>query len=436
MRVNLVNLTKRKSKYGDDLMKKVIVFSFLELILVGCSNKEPLEGVRKDIILSEVQGKDLDSTPVVLDPALMNLNENLHLYWSADMKYGCSKSLRTVSSVVSGNGKVFCIDAGGVVYAFDAKSGRKIWEKTTTIKGKDGQIGGALSYSDGKLVVTSSFAEAFAFDETNGTMLWRVKLPACCKGDGITIYDGKVYLLCDNSSLQVLDILSGKLLWSHSGMMMDSTYMGSSGVVIKDDVVYLSYPSGEVFALLGNGSVLWSAMLSKFSFVNAGESFSHPRACPVVKDNLIFFTSANRQIVAFDVGNGNVVWKKDFGGLETPLVSGNCLFVLDSSADLVCLNKDNGKVRWTRRLKFESDDTFSWFGQSRVYSEWFGPIQTNDDLVMMASDGMIVTVSAKDGSMKSYKRLEDFGQGITARPIVSEGRLYFVSSDGTVFAYK
>lgn len=417
-------------------MKKVVVFSFLGLVLAGCTSKEPLEGVRKDIILSEVQRDERDSSSVVLDQTSVKLSKNLNLRWSNDMKYGSSKSLRMASSAVTGNGKVFCIDAGGLVYAFDAKSGKKLWEKTTTIKGKDGQVGGALSYSDGKLIVTSSFSEAFAFDERNGEMLWRIKLPACCKGDGITISDEKVYLLCDNSSLQVVDIHDGKLLWSHSGMMMDTTYMGSAGVVVKDDVVYLSYPSGEVFALLSNGSVLWSAMLSKFSFINAGESFSHPRACPIIKDNLIYFTSANQRITAFDIGSGNIIWKRDFGGLESPLVSGNSIFVIDSSMGLVCLNKDNGKIRWTRPLKTEDSSSFSWFGKSESFIEWFGPIQSSNDLVVIASNGTVATISAEDGSIKSYKRLDNFGQGITARPIVSENTLYFVSSDGTVFAYK
>ena len=288
-----------------------------------------------------------------------------------------------------------------------------------------------LELQDGIKVI-----EAFAFDETNGAILWRIKLPACCKGDGITISDEKVYLLCDNSSLQVINIHDGKLLWSHSGMMMDTTYMGSAGVVVKDDVVYLSYPSGEVFALLGNGSVLWSAMLSKFSFINAGESFSHPRACPIIKDNLIYFTSANKQITAFDIGSGNIVWKRDFGGLESPLVSGNSIFVIDSSMGLVCLNKDNGKIRWTRPLKTEDNSSFSWFGKSESFTEWFGPIQTGDGLLVVASNGIVATIAAEDGSIKSYKRLENFSQEITARPIVAGNVLYFVSSDGTVFAYK
>lgn len=407
-------------------MKKVVSFAVLGLFLVGCSSKEPLKGVRKDIILSEVQKDEIDNTPVVMDQSFSVLGKNLRLLWQSGMDYESSESLRMIAPVVFANGKIFSFDAGGLVYAFDAETGKQIWRKTTTIKGKDGQVGGAISYGDGKVIVTSSFSEAFAFDENNGEMLWRIKLPACCKGDGITIANGKVYMLCDNSSLQVVDIRDGKFLWSHSGMTMDTTYIGSAGVIVQDEVVYLAYPSGEVFALLGNGSVLWSAMLSKFSFVNAGESFSHPRACPVIKGNLIYFTSANQQLTAFDTSSGTVVWRKDLGGLESPLVSGNSLFVQSFPSELVCVNKDNGKVKWTRKLKSGSD----------AVTEWLGPIQSGEDLFMLSYDGVLLRVSALDGSIKSFQHLNDFDQKVTARPIISGNTLYFVSDDGSVLAYR
>ena len=407
-------------------MKKVIVYSLLGLVFTGCSSKESLKGERKDIVLSEIQKDALDSTPVFIDRSTSVLGKDIRLLWQSDMKYGNSKSLRMVSSVAVGNGRVFSLDAGGLVYAFDVKTGNQLWRKTTTLKRKDGQIGGAIAYGDGKVIVTSSFAEAFAFDEKDGKILWRVKLPACCKGDGVIISNGKVYMLCDNSSLQVLDIRDGKFLWSHSGMMMDVTYLGSAGVVVQNDVVYLAYPSGEVFALLSNGSVLWSAMLSKFSFTRSEDSFSHPRACPVIKDNLIYFTGSNRQVTAFDISSGTVVWKKDFGGFESPLVSGNSLFVLNSSSELVCVNKDTGNVRWIHKLKSRDDE----------YNEWFGPIQSGEDLLVLSSDGVLARVSAADGSVKSYHRLGDFGQGITTRPVIFENDLYFYTNDGSVWAYK
>ncbi len=416
-------------------MKKILVYSFIGLVLVGCSSKERLQGEREDIILSDYQPDERDTSPVILDPTSVTLGASLELNWLGGMRVGTSKSLKITTPVVVADNKVFCLDAGGLVYAFDAQTGNLLWENTTTIKGKDGQIGGALSYSDGKLVVTSSFAEAFAFDSSDGKQIWRIKLPACCKGNGITIDNEKVYLLCDNSSLQVVDIKTGNLLWSHSGMMMETTYLGGSGVVVKDNVIYFAYPSGEVFALLENGSALWSAMLSKFSFTNASESFSHPVAKPVIKGNLIYFTNSNQSTTAFDVQSGQIVWRKDIGGTETPLLSGNSIFILDSSSTVYCLNKDNGKVRWSTSLNVDGTENYGWFGQDLPHTEWYGPVQTNKGILVFASNGSLITLSEKDGSIKIKQRLEEFGEGSPAAPVLSNNKIFFITNDGGVLSF-
>lgn len=417
-------------------MKKVFIYSSIGLILMGCSSKERLQGERKDILLSEYQSSEKDNSPAILDPTTVTLGNTFELKWIGSMDVGSSKSIKMTSPVVVAGNKVFSVDAGGLVYAFDAQTGNLIWKRTTTIKGKDGQIGGAIAYSNGKLIVTSSFAEAFAFNANNGELIWRIKLPACCKGEGITIDNNKVYLLCDNSSLQVVDIKDGNLLWSHSGMMMDTTYMGGSRAIVKNAVVYLAYPSGEVFALSENGASIWSSTLSKFSFVNAGESFSHPVACPIISGNLVYFTNSNQQITAFDTMTGNVVWKRDFGGTETPLVSGNSIFILDSLKGITCLNKDNGKIRWTRNLNINGTEDYGWFWQNKQITEWMGPIQTNKGILIMASNGSLITLSEKDGSVVSRQRIDDFGENSPARPVVIKDMIYFITNDGGVLAFK
>lgn len=436
-------------------MKKVLIFSMMGLFLFGCSKKTPLEGVREDIILSNAQANEIDVTPVVIDEAQKNDDfvqtsyssehyyrplrfvKNPKLVWYSELDFEAHKSAQIISPAVVANGKVFCVDAGGMVYAFNSKNGDPIWKKSSTIINKDGQIGCAIAYDDGKVIVSTSFSEAMAFDEKNGELIWRIKLPAPCKGDGITIYSGKAYMLCDNSSLQVIDLRNGKLSWSHSGMTTDTTFAGTAGPAIKDGVIYFAYPSGEVFALMENGALLWSAMLSKFSFVNASQSFSHPRACPVIKDNLVYFTNANQQTTAFDARTGAVVWRKDVGSIQTPVVSGNSIFIYNSDSELVCLNKDNGKQKWIKKLKAQQEYTSSLFGNYElVPSEWFGPVLSDDGLLMVSSNGFLQNLSPIDGSVKYTIKLDDFDEGVNVRPIIADGRMFLPINHGMLDAYK
>jgi outer membrane protein assembly factor BamB len=422
----------------------------LGLLLVGCSSKEILKGTREELIVSEsdVEIKvENDSSPVVTEP-LMEINSQFtqahfnssHCYaplhfsttlatelWRGSLDFESTPSLKATASPVVAEGKVFCIDAAGVVYAFDQNTGKKLWRRSVTLVGKDGQIGGAIAYDDGRLIVTSSFSEGFSLNAQDGTILWRIKLPAPCKGDGITIHNGKAFVMCSNSSMHCVDIGNGKILWSHSGMMADTTFLGSSCAAVDDGVVYFAYPSGEVYALLEEtGSVIWDAMLSKFSLTNASNAFSHPRASPVVKDGVAYFVSANEQTTAFDIKNGRQLWRNDYGGIQTPIVSGNSIFVFNAKSEVVCLNKNTGKKRWLANLTTEKEEL----------ADWYGMILIKDHLLMVSPRGRVIFISIYNGKIEKTMDISDSENAISVDPVIANGVMYVLMNCGKIAAYK
>ncbi|MDR2781455.1 MAG: PQQ-like beta-propeller repeat protein [Holosporaceae bacterium] len=429
--------------------KKYVPLLVLSTILAGCSSKEHLEGTREELIVSgydEDMVKSTDPTPVIVDsveeinPEFTQPHLNAEHYyfplkfslspkeiWSSALDFEASESIKMTAAPIVADGKVFCIDAAGIVYAINQKTGARLWRVSTTLIGKDGQIGGATAYDNGRLIVTSSFAEGFSLDAKTGKILWRIKLPAACKGDGITISDGKAFIMCSNSSLHCIDINTGKTLWSHSGMLADSTFMGSSSVAVSDGVVYFAYPSGEVFALLEEtGAVIWDAMLSKFSLTNAARAFSHPRACPVVKDGVVYLVSANEQTSAFNTRNGKLLWKSDFGSVQTPIVSGNSIFVFNSKSELVCLNKNTGRRHWVKKLTKDESKA----------SEWLGMILLKDHVLAVSPNGDIQFVSVYDGKIKKAMSIGGDSFSVSVNPVIANGVMYVPMNSGKVVAYR
>jgi outer membrane protein assembly factor BamB len=328
---------------------------------------------------------------------------------------------------VAAEGKVFCIDAGGIVYAFDQKNGKRLWRVSTTIVGKDGQIGGAIAYDAGRVIVTSSFAECILLDSKDGKILWRIKLPAPSKGDGITVMNGKAFITCSNSCLQVIDIDNGKVLWSHSGMVSGSTYIGDSAVAIADGIVYAVYPSGEIYALLEEtGAVIWDSMMTKFSLTNVAHAFSHLRACPVVKDGAVYVTAANGQTAAFNAKSGKLLWKSNYGGLQTPVVSGNSIFIFNCQSEVVCLNRHSGKKRWERKLT----------SVPKEISDWYGMLLLKDLLLLVSPSGTLMYVSIHDGKIRKTIKLNDSGDGISMNPIIANRTMYLLLNCGKIVAYR
>lgn len=429
-------------------MKKILLFSALELLLVGCSPKEKLKGERISISLSEGTEDSetkIDATPVELDVSASNKEctqafyNSAHSYaplkisykfnklWSANLDFASDPTIRATAAPIVANGKVFCMDAGGIVYALNANSGKRIWRQSTTIKGKDGQVGGALAYCDGILIVNTSFAESVGFDADTGKIIWRTKLPAVSKGDAITIYEGKAFMLCQNSSLNVVDVKNGKILWSHTGILSEAKYLGSPSVAVDNEAVYVVYPSGEIFALLlANGSVLWDAMVSKFSLTNTAETYADPRACPVVKGDILYVIAANGQTLAFNTRTGERIWSADLGSVQTPIVSGNSIFICNMNSELVCLNRINGHKRWSTSL--EKNIKFS--------SNWYGQLLCENHIVMLSPYGHLELISPKSGAIEKVINIENSKDAVSLNPVVANGIMYVQLNSGKVVAYK
>ena len=429
----------QSKKYGKYLLKVCIA----SLLLVGCSEKEPLRGIRENILSSEGVGdleNSIDKSPVIIDGEIANITfpqpymNAAHCYaplkfsisatkqWSAKLDFEATKSIKMVAAPIVADRKVFCVDAGGIVYAFNAKTGDEIWRRSVTIAGKDGQTGAAIAYDGGRLIVSSCFSECFSLNAKTGDINWRIKLPAACKGDSITISDGRVFLMCSNSTLQVVDIDNGKLLWTHSGITSDSVFLGGAGVAVADGVAYFAYPSGEIFALLvETGAPIWESAFPKFSISNAAQAFTHPKASPVVKDGVVYFVAANEQTAAYNAKTGERLWIKDYGGVQTPIVSGNSIFVFNSRSELVCLNRLTGNLRWKSILN------------SKNKHDWYGMILLKNHILTVSPEGNIGFVSVKNGKIE---RLEATGEAVAVNPIVADSTLYILSNDGEISAYK
>ncbi|MDR1982991.1 MAG: PQQ-like beta-propeller repeat protein, partial [Holosporaceae bacterium] len=224
-----------------------------------------------------------------------------------------------------------------------------------------------------------------------------------------------------------VDIDTGKISWSHSGMMADTTFIGSSCPAIDDGIVYFAYPSGEVYALLEEtGAVIWDAMLSKFSLTHAARAFSHPRACPVVKDGVVYFVAANEQTAAFDAKTGKQLWRNDFGGVQTPIVSGNSIFVFNSRSELVCLNKDTGKKRWFTKIT----------NDEKEIADWYAMILVKDHVLMISPNGYMIFVNVYDGKVKKIIEMDDEDDGISVNPAIANGVMYVPMNCGKILAYR
>jgi len=129
-----------------------------------------------------------------------------------------------------------------------------------------------------------------------------------------------------------------------------------------------------------------------------------------------------------EINSGTRLWEQNIAGIATPWVAGEWIFVVTDDARLLCIARGSGKVRWIAQLTH-------YHNEKKKSGEvgWTGPVLAGDRLVLVNTDGQIVSVSAKDGSVTSTVETKD---SISLSPIVANNMLYVLDDKGRLSAYR
>lgn len=415
-------------------------------LLCGCEeSKKHLPGVRQEIIVTSLTIPQANSpSPSIASPVInttweQTIINSSHSYapidfsfkaqklWEFQADYPVTRFNKIACSHVCSNEKLFFVDAGGIVYALDCKTGKKIWSTTTTIKNQRGQIGCALAYVNNKLIVSTSFAECFCFDANSGKTIWRIKLPTPCKGDGITIHDSKIYLMCFNNELRVINQEDGSLIWSKNGVAENHGFLGSQSVAISNGLIFVGYNIGDVCAIqLETSSTMWDSIVSKVLLENVLSSIPHIRACPVVHNGVVYFVSQGGQLAAFQASTGMRLWDRNIGGFTHPSINGDSLFIINQHDQITCLDKSDGNLRWTKNLRNSN------VGVEKA-SPWYGQLMCGEYFIAISMHGEIIGIDYLNGTIKFR---HDIGKKVSVNPIITKDVMYILCDDGKVIAYK
>lgn len=437
--------------------KLALLVSISMLSVTSCSwfkdeEKPPLPGERVSVL--ELQ-RNLEPVNVELDAegfvapepwkneywpqaggypnhAMQNLALNpdkLTKIWSASIGEGAEDALPLTSQPVVFDNKVFTLDTESQVSAFDLQNGKQLWRNQIRPKNEDEQvIGGGLAYSSNVLFVTSGYNEALALNPQTGAIYWRSKLPAPSRA-APTILDGRVFVQTLDSRLIALNAQDGKQLWSYQGLAEAAGLVGAASPAASSDIVVPAFSSGEVTALrVQNGSVAWGDNLSPAVRVGGLSTLPDIQALPILDKGLVIAVSFGGRMVAIDERTGQRVWQRDISGADTPWVAGNHLFMISANNELIALGRDTGAIRWVKPIS-----TYVSKEEAGTSLFWNGPILAGGRLIITGPGGILLEINPVDGAL--LRRLNT-GVTVAVAPVIAQGVLLLLQTNGTLVAYK
>ena len=283
------------------------------------------------------------------------------------------------------------------VYAFDAQSGRQIWDyqadfgSITNLAVADGRVYfgleadsmsslNALNASNGSLlwstlceifystpvaendrIFINSFYSILAFNGVDGSLSWNYTTNARVVDRAPTVAKGVLYEPSDEG-LYALNTEDGSKLWSHE------TNDGFSSAAIANNIVYAASGDGNIYAFnAATGDELWRHDTTAPEFLAWLNSTGH--TTPVYYEGVLYFTCfsfrhihitgvngaqdicqmwTRSSVYALNAVSGRKVWNytEDTAALGSPVAVANGIVYTEVGNRILGFNSQNGSLIW------------------------------------------------------------------------------------------
>jgi len=360
----------------------------------------------------------------------LELGLELETAWKVSVGSGSDGTRKLNATPVIAENRLFVMDTDARVSAFDATTGKPLWQATIALEGegKAPAFGGGVSTGSGRVYATSGFGVVAAFDAATGAQLWRTELRTPLRA-APSVDGDRIFVTSQDSQLTALNAVTGAQLWQANATVEPASILGPGSPAIAIDTVVAGFPSGELFALrVENGRTVWQDQLARTGRTTALGALSGIAASPVVDRGRVFAIGHGGRMAALELSTGQRVWERDFAGVSTPWPAGDWVFAVTVDAQLVALTRAEGKIRWVAQLK-------RWDNEKKKTGgiEWFGPVLAGGSLFLTSSEKDLIIVSPTSGETLATTSLA--GPAYLP-PVVANKMLYVLTDDGTLTAFR
>ncbi len=350
--------------------------------------------------------------------------------WRAGIGEGSSEQKRIVAAPVVKDGRIYVIDAAQRVSAFDAATGRRVWEnrlKAARPQWDEFSVGGGIAIAGDKLIVASGFGYVTALTLSDGAEIWK-RTTESPLSSSPSILGARAFLTSTNNDFYAIDTDTGEIVWNDQAIAESARVLSSPSPAVTQDMLVVGYSSGELIAYLpANGRRLWADTLTSSGRYTPLSVINDIAGKPSVQDGIVYAASHSGILTAIDARTGARIWSRAFGSRQGPVIGGDYVFVVGINGKVAALNKIDGKIAWTRDLPEYKD------GNREHRIVWTGPLLADGRLVIVSSEGDVVALSSQDGETVAQLKV---GQGIYIEPIAAGGKIYVLTDNATLIAIK
>ncbi|MFV0491858.1 MAG: PQQ-binding-like beta-propeller repeat protein [Pseudorhodobacter sp.] len=352
------------------------------------------------------------------------------LVWAANIGSGNSRRNRIVAAPVVAGGRIYTMDALGVVTA-TANSGATLWQVATAPQGSRDRIsGGGLAFGGGRVVATTGHGEVLAIDPASGAVAWRQRLDSPA-ASAATVDGNQVFVVGRDGGAWALRLADGRVDWQLPGVPSKSGVVGAGSPAVSDRFVIFPFANGQaVAAQKADGERVWSAQVQGSRLGRGYGSITDITGDPVIDGGTTYIGNQSGRTVAVDSATGRRRWTAQEAAYGPVIPTGGSVFLINDEAKLARLDAGSGETIWAVDMPYYTDAKER---RRKMITAHYGPILAGGRLAVASGDGLLRLFNPTDGRMVSTVEIPS---GAAAAPAVAGGVLYVVSKRGQLLAFR
>ena len=355
---------------------------------------------------------------------------DLEVVWSSSVGTGVGKFFSSLHPAFDAE-RVYAASRNGDVYAFNKKSGSRIWhldldDEDENDNRRSARISGGITvredFDTSVILLASENGWVYAVDGVKGELLWKhytgEEILAAPAIDG-----DRVFALSSHGQLFALNMEDGSELWSTGDDSSQFAVRGdSSPVPVQGAVVFYGTADGKLNMVNQERGVLLnqikvgvphgSTRLARLNDVNAA---------PVVISDELYAIALNGQFQGFNLNNpSRPVWVRQYSSVANPAYDLSDIAITDQSGHVYAIIRTDGSERWSNT--------------QLTYRNVTGPAYAGGYVVVGDYQGYLYWLDSATGEFRA--KLELNSSGIYTAPVADEDTVYVISRNGTLYAVR
>lgn len=178
--------------------------------------------------------------------------------------------------------------------------------------------------------------------------------------------------------------------------------------------------NGRVSAVIMNqGQIIWQQRISQPSGATEIDRLSDVDTTPVIVNGVVYAIAYNGSLSALDLRSGQILWKRDIGGVKNLVVDNGRIYLVDQNDRVDALNMDGGVEIWRQ--------------SGLLHRNLTSPVLYNGYLVVGDGEGYLHWMDTTDGRFVAQQKVDS--SGFQTQPVVAGDKLLIQAKNGEVYAF-